>query len=111
MNEWCSTPSPLPVSGPGRLLLQGLLSECATTYVLLVDGQGALVYFNPPAGQELFGPHFSLAAGQRLRDLVHPDDYPGIEAAVFGEPQSPGPLPLPPYRVRCFLGGWRWLQG
>ncbi|WP_051935503.1 PAS domain S-box protein [Deinococcus sp. YIM 77859] len=87
------------------------LIEHSTDLIILLDGQGHVLYQSPSVRQCLGGNH-DFGAGSDCGQVasLHPEDRERLVRQVLHSP--PGvTVTLCPYRIRHVSGAWRWLEG
>ncbi len=85
-----------------------LLAEHAHDLVVLVDGDGRILYASPSHERVLGFPPGELE-GTRAFDLVHPEDFPAQQAA-FRERLASGRSSAVVQRLRHRDGSWVWVE-
>ena len=89
-----------------------LLAENATDIIAQFDMKSAISFITPGC-ERVIGYSASELLGQRLLDLIHPDDRRAVKVAYAGHIAA-GP-DADPIRVQCRLrhkdGRWVWMEG
>jgi PAS domain S-box-containing protein len=86
--------------------LRPLLARSSDAALVLTAG-GTISYLSPPAGH-LFGWAAETTLGVSLRQLIHPEDLPAVDAQLRLVLATPEALPPVECRVRCGDSTWRW---
>ena len=86
------------------------LTEQSSDIVVLLDIETRLMYASPSMERVLgFAPETIL--GQRMFELVHPDDLDAVMSTVMEGIAEPGATRRMEYRFRHQDGSWRFLEG
>jgi PAS domain S-box-containing protein len=84
------------------------LIEHASDYVVALDGEGRYCYVSPSVVRD-FGYPEPVLLGRNPLEFVHPDDVPGIAAAIGAASGGAG-IPRMDVRVRHVDGSYRLLE-
>ena len=89
-----------------------LLAENVTDIIAQLD-LGGVITFITPACERVMGFTPDEMIGVRMLDRIHPDDAPGVLAAVTAHiAAGPGAAPITiEYRARRKDGQWVWIEG
>lgn len=85
------------------------LVQNASDLISILDDDG-VVRYESPSHQRVLGNGTEEHAGRNMRDLVHPDDRPVVEAALQQLVERPGEVVTFEYRLRHGDGYWRVLE-
>jgi diguanylate cyclase (GGDEF)-like protein/PAS domain S-box-containing protein len=85
------------------------LVQNASDLISILDDDG-IVRYESPSHQRVLGNGAEEHAGRNMRDLVHPDDRPVVEAALQQLVERPGEVVTFEYRLRHGDGSWRVLE-
>jgi two-component system, cell cycle sensor histidine kinase and response regulator CckA len=85
------------------------LIEQASDIITVVNNQGC-IRFQSPAVRHILGFEPAEVQGASAFDFIHPEDVPGVVAALKGAIESPGTTVSAEYRARHRDGRWRTLQ-
>jgi PAS domain S-box-containing protein len=83
--------------------------ENASDLVLLSRTDGVLAYVSPSA-QTILGQSPEELMGRGPEELVHPDDLPGVAAAIVAMTRAPGSEAAATFRMRHADGSWRTIE-
>ncbi|MDQ2692434.1 MAG: PAS domain S-box protein, partial [Chloroflexota bacterium] len=85
------------------------LTENAPDGVALVDLNG-FMQFVSPAGRRIFGYGLEEEIDFDPAEHTHPEDLPGVLAAIEALIENPAHSPTLQYRFRHRHGSWRWIE-
>ena len=88
--------------------LSALIEHCPDI-VLVIDARARVAYASP-AVERWTGFTPGEFVKQRLRQLVHPDDLPGLARRYRAAAREPRSEQAAVVRIRHKDGGWRWLE-
>ena len=77
--------------------------------IVLLDGQGTVLYTSP-AAERIIGGSAESRLGTFWLDRLHPDDLPAGALAFERLLRTPGGVASLEYRFRHLDGSWRWLE-
>jgi PAS domain S-box-containing protein len=86
------------------------LTEQSSDIVVLLDIETRLLYASPSMERVLGFPPEAIL-GQRMFELVHPDDLDAVMSTVMEGIAEPGATRRMEYRFRHQDGSWRFLEG
>ncbi|HEY9603782.1 MAG TPA: PAS domain S-box protein, partial [Allocoleopsis sp.] len=69
------------------------------------------VFYQSPAVERILGYSPSEFVGEKLLQVLHPEDRPNLDAAIARELANPGVPVTVEYRLRHKDGTWVWLEG
>ena len=76
----------------------------------ILNSEGKPSYVSPSIHRVL-GYTEQEIMGKSLADIIHPDDYSGVERQVLNSLEEPGvPMPAHTARVKHKNGSWRWIS-
>jgi PAS domain S-box-containing protein len=96
------------------------LRELTTRYELVIAGAHAAIWdWDIPSKTVVFSPQWKALRGyddheisnreEEWRNGIHPDDAPGVFAAIKAHFEGKTPVFAMEYRVRCKDGSWKWI--
>ena len=86
------------------------LVQHASDIIVVLDAEGTMRYVSPPV-ERLLGYQPEELVGTNPFPLIHPDDYPRVDAAFDRVGVQPGFHEPMEFRLRHADGTWRYLEG
>lgn len=85
------------------------LTERSTDLVLILDGRGALLYKSLNV-EHILGFPEKVELGEKITDLVHPDDQMELKRLLMEGVEQPGAIRKGEIRLRHRTGAWRVME-
>ncbi|MFO7535624.1 MAG: PAS domain S-box protein [Kiritimatiellia bacterium] len=85
------------------------LTERATDLVLILDGRGEMLYKSLNV-EHILGFPEKVALGEKIADLVHPDDRAELNRLMMEGVEQPGAIRKGELRLRHRTGAWRVME-